>query len=75
VAIAAFTAGALSVQHTVKTKNSCDNTFDNEAPRIPLNTIAREFDYGTAFSKEPPQGERAGEISEPIWDTLIPSKS
>lgn len=74
-AILGFAAGALYVHYTVKTNDTCNSTLDNVALRVYLNSIEREFDYGTEFSKEPPHGEGAGEMSEPIWDSLIPSES
>lgn len=43
------------------------------APRIPAPVIEREFVFKSPFSQEPPQGDGAGEKSEPIWDALIPN--
>ncbi|KAK5627127.1 hypothetical protein RRF57_002842 [Xylaria bambusicola] len=45
------------------------------APRIPAPQIIGEFVFSSPFSQEPPQDDGAGEISEPIWDALIPSES
>lgn len=41
------------------------------APHLPLRQIAGEFTYQSPFSKEPPL---EGNVSEPTWDTLIPSR-
>ncbi|KAI0525613.1 hypothetical protein F5B22DRAFT_351551 [Xylaria bambusicola] len=43
------------------------------APRIPASQIIGEFVFSSPFSKEPPQDDGAGDISEPIWDALIPN--
>lgn len=46
---------------------------DGAAARIPLPVAYREFTYSSPFSQPPPIGDDAGSISEPIWDSLIPS--
>ncbi|GAP83927.1 hypothetical protein SAMD00023353_0603060 [Rosellinia necatrix] len=43
------------------------------APRIPVPQIEGQFVFSSPFSKEPPQGDGAGEESEPIWDALVPN--
>ncbi|GAW17256.1 hypothetical protein ANO14919_067110 [Xylariales sp. No.14919] len=45
----------------------------NTAPRIPAPQIAGNFVFSSAFSQEPPQGDGAGDKSEPVWDALIPN--
>ncbi|KAJ8128842.1 hypothetical protein O1611_g4791 [Lasiodiplodia mahajangana] len=45
------------------------------APRIPVPQIEGKFVFSSAFSKEPPLGDESGDISEPIWDSLIPKQS
>lgn len=68
-----FIAGILAVSQV--TSRSSTYVLDSVAPRIPLPSISREFVGTSAFSREPPQGDMSGNISEPIWDVLIPSKS
>lgn len=71
-AVIGFFVGALSIHfHNKITNHGAPN---NVAPRITLQNIRREFIYPSPFSREPPQGEGSGEISEPIWDSLIPSR-
>lgn len=70
-AIIGFIAGSFSMY--VYSNAARSDVLENVAPRIPLPPIQREFNYPSPFSREPPQGEGAGAISEPIWDSLIPS--
>ncbi|KAI0376692.1 hypothetical protein F5Y04DRAFT_285635 [Hypomontagnella monticulosa] len=55
--------------------NNCGEDEVNEitAPRIPVSRIQGEFVFSSPFSREPPQGEGAGEESELIWDALVPN--
>lgn len=69
---AGFIAGSFFT-HTYENTAS-ENDLENIAPRISLPHIRRAFNYSSPFSREPPQRERAGEISEPIWDSLLPSE-
>lgn len=68
-----FAAGSLLTAKTPHGKGNKE-AFEGRTPRIPIPTILREFAYDTPFSQEPPQGEGSGSASEPIWDTLVPSK-
>lgn len=50
--------------------------INSVAAHIPLPITHREFTYSSPFSQRPPIGGDdvdAGAISEPIWDSLIPS--
>ncbi|KAL3478694.1 hypothetical protein BJX99DRAFT_256344 [Aspergillus californicus] len=73
--IAAFTTGVLLTLYisTTSTTHRCEpETLENIpiAPHTPLRQIAGEFAHQSPFSKEPP---REGNVSEPIWDALIPN--
>ncbi|KAJ9227410.1 hypothetical protein DTO271D3_1420 [Paecilomyces variotii] len=70
-AILGFVAGVLSIRIHAMIINC--HAFNHLAPRIPLQNIPGEFTYPTPFSEEPPQGEGAGQIAEPIWDSLVPN--
>jgi hypothetical protein len=70
IAGAGFTLGVLATRPSVEREAA-----ENAAATIPLRFILREFIYSTAFSEEPPRGETAGNMSEPVWDSLIPSMS
>ncbi|KAL4927489.1 uncharacterized protein BDV17DRAFT_124059 [Aspergillus undulatus] len=73
---AAFTTGALFTLYI----SSHDDTYtvskaslSNIAPFITLPQISGQIIHNSPFSKEPPQGPGAGNISEPIWDALVPN--
>ncbi|KAL4967380.1 uncharacterized protein BDV14DRAFT_198109 [Aspergillus stella-maris] len=75
---AAFTTGILVTLYT--NPNSFENDFaiqevvlDGIAPYLPLPRVAGEIIHDSPFSKQPPQGPGAGNISEPVWDALIPN--
>ncbi|KAI0540092.1 hypothetical protein GGR58DRAFT_462323 [Xylaria digitata] len=53
--------------------SSREESNGSTAPRIPAPRIEGEFVFSSAFSKEPPQGDGAGDKSEPVWDALIPN--
>lgn len=54
--------------------NGSGAELEEVAHRIPLPLVKKQFMNETLFLKEPPHGEGSGNISEPIWDSLIPSQ-
>lgn len=70
---ASFAAGAFSARSGAQPNVLCSEEFANMAHVIPLPPIQRAFTYPSPFAMEPPQGPGSGQISEPVWDTLIPS--
>ncbi|KAI1089108.1 hypothetical protein F5B19DRAFT_468785 [Rostrohypoxylon terebratum] len=70
ISLVAFAAGVLAMQIYIALG---DNLHDDTEQSIPLLGIQREFIYNSPFSREPPQVDGSGEISEPIWDELIPN--
>lgn len=74
-AVMGFAAGIFAAQSPLGDTGEKNPSHGTMTPRIPLPDVRREFRYDSPFSKEPPQGPKAGSESEPIWDSLIPSKS
>lgn len=71
---AGFFAGATwTGTHNCKSAQE-DLSLAETAPQIPVPYLQGEFTYSSPFSQEPPQGDGAGNMSEPIWDALIPSE-
>ncbi|KAL4740777.1 hypothetical protein BDV11DRAFT_213887 [Aspergillus similis] len=73
--ITAFIAGVLlglDVSSSTSTHNHESGTSSSipKASRIPLPQITGEFVHQSLFSVEPPL---EGNVSEPIWDALIPN--
>ncbi|KAJ0418862.1 hypothetical protein BJY00DRAFT_314541 [Aspergillus carlsbadensis] len=74
--IIAFTTGALLSVYLSNSLATHKSGFESPgiasiiAPHIPLAEISAEFTHHSPFSKEPP---REGNVSEPIWDALIPN--
>ncbi|KAL4939579.1 hypothetical protein BDV06DRAFT_224900 [Aspergillus oleicola] len=73
---AAFTTGVLFTLYSIP--DDYDSGSGQEAdlhyiaPYLPLPRIAGEIIHNSPFSKEPPQGPGAGNVSEEIWDALVP---
>jgi hypothetical protein len=62
---------AKTASTTTTRKCTCSMEATDNVARIPLANIQREFTYSSPFSQPPPSD---GHTSEPIWDSLIPSK-
>ncbi|KAI1737126.1 hypothetical protein F4680DRAFT_429462 [Xylaria scruposa] len=70
---AGFFAGATwTGTHDCKSAQE-DLSLAATAPQIPVPYLQGEFTYSSPFSQEPPQGDGAGNMSEPIWDALVPN--
>ena len=67
-----YATATLSMPSTLSRGDS--DSIQNVVPRIPLPNIRREFTSNSPFLDAPPLGKSGEEISEPIWDSLIPSK-
>ena len=68
-----YVTATLSTTSTLDRGDS--DSIQNVVPRILLPNIRREFTSHSPFSNAPSLGQSGEEISEPIWDSLIPSKS
>ncbi|KAL5335750.1 hypothetical protein BJX70DRAFT_401304 [Aspergillus crustosus] len=73
--ITAFATGVLLTIYISNTSSTQSSRFGVDedaslAPYIPLPVISGEFIHQSPFSKEPPL---EGNVSEPIWDALIPN--
>jgi hypothetical protein len=66
--VSGFALGILTAN--LRSRNSFGESV---APRIHLPTIQRFFTFPSPFSQPPPGGLESGNVSEPIWDALIPS--
>ena len=64
----------LGLEHRMSRSMDSGDGLD-VAPQIRLDSTQKRFQYGGPFETEPPGGEENGNISEPIWDSLVPSKS
>ncbi|KAI1382421.1 hypothetical protein F4677DRAFT_401878 [Hypoxylon crocopeplum] len=70
-AAAGFATGTAFMRGNAISESS--DRLPRTAPYIPLPRVERTLMYSSPFSREPPQGEGAGQESEPIWDALIPN--
>ncbi|CAJ2512977.1 Uu.00g010960.m01.CDS01 [Anthostomella pinea] len=70
-AIGCYFAGRLSKPGQASHQKG--DAAGSTAPQISVPGIVGEFVFKSPFSQEPPQGEGAGDASEPIWDALIPN--
>lgn len=68
-----YATAALSMPSTLNRGDG--DSIQNVVPRIPLPNIRREFTSHSPFSNAPVLNKDGEETSEPIWDSLIPSKS
>lgn len=72
-ATAGFLAGFFAA-HGRALCGDIDRDTITMASIISLVPVPRQFRYDSMFSEEPPHGPDSGNVSEPIWDTLIPSQ-
>jgi hypothetical protein len=72
VAILAFGAGSLH-RAPPEARHDGRHSLVGVATRVPLPLIKKKFAEKSDFLQEPPHGEGSGNISEPIWDDLLPS--
>lgn len=72
VAVLSFGAGFL--HRASETRHDSHPSLAGVASRVPLPLIKKKFVEKSDFLKEPPHGEGSGNISEPIWDELLPSQ-